>query len=579
MPTRTQAHRRRDALGTRPSGDLFTSELLEFAAIVDSSEDAIISKDLQGTIRSWNLGAERLYGYSRAEALGRPIAMLAPPGREDEIPMIIERIRRGERVAHFETRRRHKDGHDVYVSLSVSPVRATDGTVVAASIIARDLTDRHEAEIALQESQRRLEAALADSRRAYRDAETAHREAETLARQLRDIHAVVDVAHAHGSLDELLQRLLQYVHGRLRSDATSILLIDNDKKFEQRVAIGLADELTPEIFATVSQSLIHRVVERDAPIVLEDAAGIGVPRARGPGVRSVVGTPLIAHGELIGSLCTGQLERRVFTSDDIYLLRLTSTGAAIAIDNARLYEKVASVAETLQRSLLPKRLPSSPTIRVATRYLPAAAGTQVGGDWYDAVELPDGKIVLAIGDVVGHGIDAAAAMGQLRHTLRAFVLEGHSPSSAIEHLDKIVAREEQTMATVVCLVVDPANGSLRLANAGHPPPLLLGADGGATYLTGGRSVPLGVVDNGARCEAEVSVEPGSTILLYTDGLVERRGASIDDGLAQLVEAATRGPHDVDELLSHVIVELIGKQHSLDDVALIALKVNAADREA
>jgi sigma-B regulation protein RsbU (phosphoserine phosphatase) len=568
-----------DSPETRRADEPRTRELLELAAIVEYSEDAIISKDLDGTIRSWNLGAERLYGYSRAEAVGKPIAMLAPPGLEDEIPMIIERIRRGERVEHFETRRRHKDGHEVYVSLTVSPVRGEHGAVVAASIIARDLTKRREAEVALQESERRLQAALAESRRNQRAAESAHREAEALARQLEDIRAVVEVGHAHSSLDDLLHGLLQYVHGQLESDATSILLVDDDKKFGQRVAVGRVDEVTVAMFATVSQSLIHRVVERHAPIVLDDTSGIGEPRARGSGVRSLIGVPLLVQDELIGSLCTGQLDRRVFTTDDVHQLQLTADRAAIAIDNARLYAKATSVAETLQRSLLPKRLPSSPAARVAARYLPAGRGTHVGGDWYDAVEFPDGRLVLMVGDVVGHGIEAAATMGELRHALRAFVLEGHSPSSAIEQLDRVTAYAERGMATVVCLVVDPATGSARFAIAGHPPPLLLRPNGSATYLEGGRSLPLGVLDQGACDEAEVSIEPGSTILLYTDGLVERRGASIDDGFDRLVETATRGPDEVDELLSHIIDEVVCEQHPFDDVALVAVKVLAAPAEA
>ena len=555
-------------------GETRTDELFELAAIVESSDDAIISKDLNGTIRSWNPGAERLYGYTREEAVGQPISMLAPPELADEIPMIIERIRKGERVEHFETRRRRNDGRELYVSLTVSPVRNQDGAIIAASIIARDITKRHEAEMALRDSERRLQDALDESRRSQLAAIEARREAETLARRFEDIRAVVDVAHAHSSLDSLLHGLLDYVHGRLESDATSILLVDENQSVELRVAVGSVDELTVEIFSTVSQSLIHRVVERRPPIVLDDTSGLGEPAARGAGVRSLVGVPLVVHGRLIGSLCTGQLEPRIFTTDEVHLLQLIADRAAIAIDNARLYEKAASVAETLQLSLLPKHLPSSPTARIGARYLPAAGGTQVGGDWYDAAELPDGRLVLMIGDVVGHGIEAAATMGQIRHVLRAFALEGHSPSSTIECLKTTNAVEEDEMATVVCLVFDPATHSVRFANAGHPPPLLLCPDGRAMYLDGGRSMPLGVPEVGHYDEAEFAVEPGSTLLLYTDGLVERRGASIDEGLDRLLDAITDGPNDLEDLLSFVVAELVGEHHRLDDVALIALKSSA-----
>lgn len=546
---------------------------------MESSDDAIISKGLDGTIRSWNPGAERLYGYTREEAVGRHISMLAPPELANEIAMILERIRAGERVDHFETRRVRKDGRELYVSLTVSPLRAPDGEIVAASIIARDLTRRHEAELALHESERRLQTALEQSRSSRLAAERAHRETATLARRLEDIDAVVDVAYAHSSLDELLHGLLEYVQTRLRSDATSILLLDDGKRFEQHVGIGHGGGSTDQIFATVSQSLVHRVAERHRPIVLDDTSGIGEPGGDGTAVRSLVGVPLLVHGALIGSLCTGQLGPRVFTADDVHLLQLIADRAAISIDNARLYERATSVALTLQRSLLPKRLPSGPAIRIAARYLPAARHAEVGGDWYDAAELPDGRYVVMIGDVVGHGIEAAARMGQVRHALRAFALEGHSPASAVRCLHEVGAADEGGMATLACLVFDPAGGSARLANAGHPPPLLLRPDGTASYLEGGRSLPLGAPLLEEPEEAEVSIEPGSTLILYTDGLVERRGEGIDEGLGRLLAAATASPEDVEELVSSIVSELVDERHRLDDVALIALRsVRSASRE-
>ena len=553
--------------------DSRASQLHELAAIVESSEDAIISKDLDGKIRSWNNGAERLYGFACDEVIGKSIAILAPPDREDEIPMIIARIKRGERVEHFETRRRHKEGHDVYVSLTVSPVRDVDGEIVAASIIARDLTARYEAERALQESEQRLQAALAESRRSQQAAELARREAETLSRLLEDISAVVHVAHAHSTVEELLRGLTEYVHDRLGADATSILLVDDEEKFERHFAVGFDDELTLGVFETLSQSLIHRIVERVAPIVLENASGIGESRIAGIGVQSLVGVPLVVQGELIGSLCSGRRDHGAFPASDVEFLRLTADRAAVAIENARLYEKAMSVAETLQRSLLPKRLPLSPSAQAAARYLPAAHGVQVGGDWYDVAELPGGKFSLTVGDVVGHGIEAASLMGRIRHVLRALVLEGHGPASAIEQLERVTALEDRGMATLVCVVVDPRTRRARFASAGHPPPLLLRPDGSAIYLEGGRSVPIGAVDAAVYVEDEVAIDPGSTILLYTDGLVERRGASIDDGLDMLLRSAVRGPNDVDALLSHLIADLVGRYHPVDDIALLAFRLS------
>jgi PAS domain S-box-containing protein len=561
-------------VGHAPSiaSDPRATELLELAAIVESTDDAIISKDLVGTIRSWNRGAERLYGYTREEAIGQPISMLAPPDRVDEIPMIVEQIKRGKRVEHLETIRRRKDGRDVYVSLTVSPVRNEDGRIIAASVIARDVTRRHEAELALRESDRRLRTALKEARLNHAAAEEAHHKAEVLARRLADIQAIVDVDLAHFSLEGLLHQLLAHIQAVLKSDATVILLLDEDRRFEKRVAVGLVDDLTVGIFATTGQSLIHRVVERHKPIILEDTSGLGGPDMKGGGVRSVVGVPLVARGQLIGTLCTGQVESRVFAREDVALLQVAADRAATAIGNARLYERERSVAETLQRSLLPKRLPSSPAAALGARYLPAVSGMEIGGDWYDAAELPDGKLALIVGDVVGHGVVAAGVMGQVRNALRAFAFDGHGPSSALERLNNVVhAVDEGDMTTLVYLVFDPTTRTARFTSAGHPPPLVVHPDGTATYLEGGRSLPLGVVPNASYPEAEAMLEPGSTLLLYTDGLVERRGAGIDAGLRRLVEAASTAQGGVEEFLSHLIAELLHREGRHDDVALVALR--------
>lgn len=543
----------------------------ELAAIVEFSDDAIISKDLNGTIRSWNRGAELLYGYTRDEAIGRPIAMLAPPDRVDEIPMIVDQIRRGQRVEHFETIRRHKDGRDVRVSLTVSPVRNHEGAIIAASIIARDVTKRYEMELALRATEQRLRATLKEAHRNFEAAERARHEAEALARRLADIQAVVDVALGQSSVEDLVDRLLTHVHTALNSDAAMILLLDEEQRFEQRFAIGLADELTIGVFVTTSQSLINRVVERHKPILIEDTRGLGGLATAGVGVRSAVGVPLLARGQVIGTLCTGQIEPCVFSAEDVQLLQLAADRAAVAIDNARLYEREHSVAETLQRSLLPARLVSHPSIQVGARYLPAVS--QVGGDWYDAVELLDGRLAFAVGDVAGHGVAAAAAMGQVRNALRAYAYDGHGPSSALERLNRLVdAVGEIEMTTLVHVVFDPTTNSARWASAGHPPPLIVHPDGRATYLEGARSPPIGIHPNTSYPEAETALEPGSTILLYTDGLIERRSAGLDAGFERLQKAAGTAQADIEEFLSHIIAELVSDKRPSDDVALLALRL-------
>jgi serine phosphatase RsbU (regulator of sigma subunit) len=197
-------------------------------------------------------------------------------------------------------------------------------------------------------------------------------------------------------------------------------------------------------------------------------------------------------------------------------------------------EHVAAVAETLQRSLLPERLPEVPGLDVAARYVAGSADAQVGGDWYDVIALRDGHAGIAIGDVVGHGLDAAARMARLQNALRAYALEGLRPSLVLERMNGF-AREVAggPMATLLYGVVDPEEGQLRMASAGHPPPLVIAADGETAYAEGPAGSPLGVVPFPTYEEATVSLGPGSTVLLYTDGLVERPEAPLEEGLSWL----------------------------------------------
>ncbi|MFD1053533.1 MASE1 domain-containing protein [Terrabacter terrigena] len=199
------------------------------------------------------------------------------------------------------------------------------------------------------------------------------------------------------------------------------------------------------------------------------------------------------------------------------------------------------IAETLQRSLLPDRLPDVPGVGLAARYVPATSDVQVGGDWYDVVQLPHGLIGLAIGDVAGHGLQAAATMVQVRMALRAYALQDPSPPAVMHGVHQLVAQlPVPEMVTLIYLVFDPSSRELRWSNAGHPPALVV-ADGGSTYLTGALAPPVGVTLDGSFVEASHVLEPGATLLLYTDGLVERRGVSLSVGLDRLSREVTTAP--------------------------------------
>jgi PAS domain S-box-containing protein len=236
-----------------------------------------------------------------------------------------------------------------------------------------------------------------------------------------------------------------------------------------------------------------------------------------------------------------------------------------------VYQREHKIAETLQRSLLPERLPRIEGVELAARYLPGARGAAIGGDWYDVLERPDGRVALVVGDVVGHGLRAAATMGQLRNAFRAYGLVESSPSEVVARINRLVmSGVEDVMATVLYLVLDRETGELSFSAAGHPPPLVLAPDG-PRFLEGGRSVPIGASDPAVFREASAVLPPGSSLLLYTDGLVERRDEPLDKRLDKLAAVAGGAEGDLDGLCERVIDAVLGDGDPGDDVALLAVR--------
>jgi serine phosphatase RsbU (regulator of sigma subunit) len=238
----------------------------------------------------------------------------------------------------------------------------------------------------------------------------------------------------------------------------------------------------------------------------------------------------------------------------------------------RRYEHDHRLVESLQRSILLDQLPALAGVRLAARYLPGGGEVRVGGDWYDVIPLPDGRIGLVIGDVAGHGIESAALMSQLRNALRAYALEHASPAAVVDRLDRLLHHLEPAgMATIVYLVYEPRTRELSFVAAGHPYPLLVGADEATVFLDGGRSLPLGTGLDERRTDATVTLAPGSTLVLYTDGLIERRGESLDQGFATLARSAHDDTHDPDAVCDAILQTLLGDGPPDDDVAMLVLR--------
>jgi anti-anti-sigma factor len=293
-----------------------------------------------------------------------------------------------------------------------------------------------------------------------------------------------------------------------------------------------------------------------------------------PSAQSAAMLPLLDDGSVLGAIALIFDFTHSFTPDDRdYLLALTRL-CGQALGRARRYQAEHDVAATLQQALLPPSLPQADGLELAVRYLPAADGTAAGGDFYDAIELPGGRLGIAVGDVVGHGPAAAAAMGQLRSALRAYALEGRPPARVMQLLARYADGVAGARgATLAYAVLDPGAREVRYACAGHPPPLLVAADGSARFLDGARGVPLDRSLGQVYADTTATVPEGATLVLYSDGAIERRGEPLDVGMGRLADAAaTAARLDPEALCSAVLSALFEDgRNRRDDVALLAAR--------
>ena len=285
--------------------------------------------------------------------------------------------------------------------------------------------------------------------------------------------------------------------------------------------------------------------------------------------------PLRIEGERVGGLRLGLAEGKALSAPERSLLYDVADRAALSIQRAELHEQEHRIAVELQRGLLPKQLPELEGVELAAHYQAAGLGAEAGGDWYDAFALPGGRLGVVVGDVAGNGIQAASAMGQLRSVTRAFALadEGaRTPGQVLTFLNRHqLALEQDELFTVVYAVIDPASGTVSWANAGHPPTLLRRASGGTSFLEGGEGLTgIGEV---IYEDLHLQVGSGDTLILYTDGLVERRGESLDDGLRRLEAAVLRGPSESEPLCRHVLQSVLPSQSELrDDVTAVVARI-------
>ena len=402
--------------------------------------------------------------------------------------------------------------------------------------------------------------------------------------------------------DPAFERFVRLVRRQLGVPVALVSLVDAQEQVFPGAA-GLPEPWQTTRRTPLTHSFCQHVVLAGQPLVISDARDDDLVRenlaVRDLSVVAYAGMPLLdAEGVVVGSLCAIDSRPRQWSADDLAVLadlaaacsselQLRSMrdradrSAAVAADQWRrtqtLLEERNDVAETLQRAML-SDLPQGGGLAIAARYLPAHARDAVGGDWYDAFRTPDGATVVAVGDISGHDIAAAADMGQLRTLLRGYAVDRQEPpSETMRRLDRAMETlSVDTLATVVLgrIEHDAAGAAaLRWTNAGHPPPLLLSPDGQVTELRSRAELLVGVLPGAARSDHLVALPAGSTLLLFTDGLIEQRAGDrdIDSGTAQVVSALTGQAGLPLEALLNRVLEWLAEPRD-DDVVVLAVRI-------
>jgi phosphoserine phosphatase RsbU/P len=396
------------------------------------------------------------------------------------------------------------------------------------------------------------------------------REGATSDAQLRRLQALNDVGLSQLSAEELLDQLLDRIRELLRVDTAAVLLLDvHAQQLVATAAKGLEEEVRRNVRISVGRGFAGRIARDRRPVVLDEvtAAKVVNPLLLEAGIRSLLGVPMLASGEVVGVLHVGTLTPRRFTDEDVQLLQLAADRASLAV-RARSSNIDRAAALALQRSLLPARLPRVAGLEMAARYVPGhTAG--VGGDWYDVFSLPSGSLGVVIGDVSGHGLGSAVVMGRLRSALRAYALVCDNPAEALSLLDhKVHHFEAGNLATVLYGLISPDRRSIQCSVAGHLRPILAAPGRPASLLDVPVDLPLGTAQfQIPRRHTTVALPPGAVLVCYTDGLVERRGELIDIGIERLcaaVEPATA------ETVCVKVISALAEEQPTDDIALLTI---------
>jgi len=391
--------------------------------------------------------------------------------------------------------------------------------------------------------------------------------------RLRAIQSITDAALSRLDDRDLLAELLERTRDALQADTAAVLLLDySSGQLIAAAAAGLEEEVHQGVRIPVGRGFAGRIAAEHQPVILDhvDHTTVLNPILWAKGIQSMMGVPMVTGGRVIGVLHVGSLTPRRFTGQDTELLQLAADRAAAAVQSMTAQaDRLAAVA--LQHSLVPAALPAVPGAEMAARYIPGSGG--VGGDWYDVFSLPSGELCVVIGDVAGSGLPAAVIMGRMRSALRAYALETRDPAEVLDRLDRKMQHfEPDAMATVLYAVIDPGLGQMNVCLAGHFPPVIAYPEQPAELAGVAGGVIIGVADQVRRPVTTVPIPPGTLLCFYTDGLIERPGEVIDDGLTRLCQAVTaQSPEAACAAVMHA---LVGSVPARDDIALLMVRRQA-----
>lgn len=534
------------------------------AAVVRGSQDAVLSKNLEGIVTSWNPAAEHLYGYTSEEAVGRHISFIFPPDRRSEEQLILDKIRRGEWLQTYETERIRKDGTRVDVQLTISPLEEPGAGVVGASVIARDIT-------AARRRRRAQEFLVGASRtldRSLDPVETARTIVATAVPELADI-CLIDSVREDGWLgDSVVAGADPEAAARLeRIRAESPLDPEGDHPVARVLREGRPmiwrDLKAPEVVEQVVQSEEHRRL-------LDDA-----------GYNSAAVVPLVARGRTLGALSFlhARTDMR-YDPTDLEFLSELGDRAAMALDNARLYRERDQIASNLQRGLRPEGPAAVPGLEISVAFEAAGERIEIGGDVYDVLPTDDGCWIL-IADVAGKGSAAAGVSVAVRHAVRGLTREIDDPEEVLRRVNELLLEGTSLNDFATAVLVRMRRGDegwkAELAAAGHPP--AIHATGDQAFQLGGGSVLGAWPDPSIGCHSALLAE-GDTLVLCTDGWLEvgpgerhKEPGDLAERTLELMELEL----ELDEMIEQLRLDAVsrGEGSLRDDLVVLAVRATAS----